>query len=235
MFSKFLSVISSLAVVLLAKFYEIPKFIFLFQREVMMNSLCACQCRESFQNGIVPSLGPSRIAFVTQWRLDTALSECSTPRYSTVHRDDFEGKSSQIPKFDDCSIDSGVPALKSLQNGVVEQWRTTKLPSCLFWGQKVWNIQFQENLSDFAGKQSDLCGRLSELWRNLVAARDTRTIKYLYCDAKIVFDRAGEVSGRFQPPSQSQTLSRKKYRGFSRWTTISVAMTNQKLDNHKIV
>ena len=26
----------------------------------------------------------------------------------------------------------------------------------------------------------------------------------------VVFDRAGEVSGRFQPPSQSQTLSRKK-------------------------
>ena len=40
--------------------------------------------------------------------------------------------------------------------------------------------------------------------------RDTGAIKYLYCDAKNVFDWVGEVSSRLQPPSQSQTLSRKK-------------------------
>ena len=87
MFSKFLSVISSLAVVLLAKFYEIPKFIFLYHREAMMNSLCACQCRESFQNGIVPSLGPSRIDFVTQWRLDCSFGvQHSTLFHSSQRR-----------------------------------------------------------------------------------------------------------------------------------------------------
>lgn len=43
-----------------------------------------------------------------------------------------------------------------------------------------------------------------------MGGRDTRAIKYLYCDTKNVFDWVGEVSGRFQPPSQSQTLFRKK-------------------------
>ncbi len=212
MFSKFLSVISSLAVVLLAKFYEIPKFIFQSQREVMMNSLCACQCRESFQNGIVPSLDHLDLGSTSWPNEDSTLLFRSAALHAIPQFTETILKGNHH-KFRSLAIAASIQVfqqLKSLRNGVVEQWRTTKLPSCPFWGQKVWNIQFQGNLSDFAGKQSDLCDCLSELWRNLVAARDTRTIKYLYCDAKIVFDRAGEVSGRFQPPSQSQTLSRKK-------------------------
>ena len=198
----------------LVKFDEIRIFFFCSQWEVMMNSLCAYQCRESFQNVIVPSLGPSRIDFVTQWRLDTALSECSTSHYSTVHRDDFEGKSSWIPKFGDCSIDSGVPATHIIAERSCEALGNNKTtPVSPFWSQNVWNTYFQA----VSRKCVWFCWETlwfvwSAEWTvgELVGDRDTGAIKYLYCDAKNVFDWVGEVSSRLQPPSQSQTLSRKK-------------------------
>ena len=131
---------------------------------------------------------------------------CSfTPRYSTVHRDDFEGKSSQIPKFGDCSIDSGVPATQIIVEWSCWAMENNKTTQLSVLESKSLKHPVSREFVWFCTKTIWL-----KLWRNLVAARDTRTIKYLYCDTKIVFDRAGEVSGQFQPPSQSQTLSRKK-------------------------
>ena len=61
--------------------------------------------------------------------------------------------------------------------------------------------------------------------------KDTGAIKYLYCHAKNVFDWVGEVSSRLQPPSQSQTLSRKKYRRISSRTIGRLAMTDKNFEN----
>ena len=60
--------------------------------------------------------------------------------------------------------------LKSLQKEVVKHWGTTKLPRFRPSGAKMSETPtfklFQGNVSDFAGKHSDLCDLLSELWRN---------------------------------------------------------------------
>ena len=239
MFSKSLSVISTLPMVRLAKFDEIRIFFFCPKREVMMNSLCACQCRESFQNVIVPSLGPSRIDFVTQRRLDTALSECSTSHYSTVHRDDFEGKShinSELWRLQHrfrCSRNSNHCRKELWSNG--EQQNYPGVRSGAKRSETSTFKLFQGILSDFAGKHSDLCDLLSELWRNWWVAgirerSNTFTVilrTYLIGWEKFLVGSSLHL--------RAKHCFEKKYRGFSRWTTISVAMTNKKLDDHKIV